>query len=82
VRHESRKEHAFSCSYLEGFLAHIHIKLSLENIEEFVLIRMYVWRRLVSGRQGCLDEKEGPVGVIRFREVGRQISHVPLGKVE
>jgi len=82
VRHESGKEHAVSCSYLEGFLTHIHIKLSFENIEEFVLIGMYVRRWLVSGCQGCLDEKEGPVGVIRFREVCCQTSHIPLGKFE
>jgi hypothetical protein len=82
VRHESGKEHAFSCPYLEGFLAHIHIKLSFENIEEFVLIGMYVRRRLVSGRHRYLDEKECPVGVMRFREVCRQTSHIPVGKFE
>jgi len=82
VRHESGKEDAFSCPYLEGFLAYIHIKLSFENIEEFVLIGMYMRRRLVSGCQGYLDEEEGPVGVIRLREVCRQTSHIPLGKFE
>jgi hypothetical protein len=82
VRHESGKEHAFSCPYLEGFLPRIHIKLSFKNIEEFVLIGMYVRRRLVSGRHGYLDEKESPVRVIRFREVCRQTSHIPLGKFE
>src|SRR5262249_32010270 len=82
MRLESGEKDAFPCSYLESFLFYIDVELSFQNVEELILARMYMRRWFSSGRQQCLHQKEGSVGILRFSEVSRQISIFPLRQAE
>ena len=46
MRGEPWKENAFPLRYFKSFFSHINVELSVENVEEFVLARMYMRRRL------------------------------------
>src|SRR5258708_1996775 len=49
VRLEFGEKDAFPCIHLESFLCYIHVELSFENVEEFVLTRVHMRRRFISG---------------------------------
>src|SRR5262249_52152986 len=82
MRLESGEKDAFPCSYLESFLSYIDVELSFQNVEEFILARVYMRRWFSSGRQHCLHQKEGSVGIPRFSGVCRQIPVFPLGQAD
>lgn len=46
---ESGEKDAFPCFSVKNFLAYINVELSFENVEELVLARMNMRRRLGSG---------------------------------
>jgi len=48
MRLESREKDAFTSFPVEDFFSYIHIELSFENVEELVLTRMHMRRRLSS----------------------------------
>ena len=50
--------------------SYIDVELSFQDVEELVLARMHVRRRFGSGRQDCLHQEEGSVGILGFCEVG------------
>ena len=49
VRLEFGEKDAFPRFHLESFLSYIHVELSFENVEEFVLARVHMRRRFASG---------------------------------
>jgi len=49
VRLEFGEKDAFARFYLESLLSYIHVELSIEKIEEFVLSGVHVRRWFVSG---------------------------------
>ena len=49
MRLESGEKDAFPRFQLESFVSYIHVELSFENVEEFVLTRVHMWRRFASG---------------------------------
>src|SRR5262249_47260829 len=76
---ESGEKHTFPRFYLESFLPYIHVELPFQDVEEFVLARVYMGRWFSSRCQQCLHQEKGPVGILLFSEVHRQISVFPLG---
>ena len=50
---QSGKKNAFSLFHFESFLSDVHVKLTFENIEEFVFARVLVRRRFIPGCERC-----------------------------
>src|SRR5215469_10809855 len=82
MRLESGEKDALLRFPVENFFSDIHIELPLENVEKLVLTRVHMRRRLSSRCQSCLKQREGSVGIWRFREVGQQHPHVPFGSFQ
>src|SRR5215469_7065163 len=74
---QSRKKNAFSLLHFESLLTDVHVKLSFENVEEFVFARVLVRGRLISGRERCLNQTERSVCILFICKIRRQARHVP-----
>jgi hypothetical protein len=49
MRSELGEKDAFARTDVEGLLSYIHVEVSFKNVEEFVLARVHMGRRLISG---------------------------------
>jgi|SRR6516162_8732320 len=75
MRLESGEKDAVPCLAVEDFFSYIHVELSFENVEELVLTRMHMRRRLSSRYQSCL--KEGECSLVSCVSV-RSVSNLPM----
>src|SRR5262249_57998846 len=73
VRYITRGDESFASPQCEDLLSYSGFQFAGKDKKRFVLARVYMRRWFSSGRQHCLHQKEGSVGILLFSEVGRQI---------